>query len=292
MADGTERPERSERSERPGRLAGKKVALTGPRRSEELARLVENMGGQALLRPAQGTVFLDDESLKEGIRAWLSSRPEWAVFTTGVGLEALFAAAEEIGQAGELQQLLENSRIAARGYKTVNALRRRNLNPVIRDDDGSTEGLVRAWAALRQPLAGRKVMVQLHGDSAPLLVEWLEREGAEIMQLLPYRHIAPPEEQLEQLLSDVLSGEVDAVTFTSAPQVRFLLDYAERSGRLEALLSAFEGPVVAVSVGRITAQGLKEAGLSRVIAPQEERMGSMMVELAKFYASGNGTAKS
>ncbi|GGA42554.1 uroporphyrinogen-III synthase [Paenibacillus physcomitrellae] len=282
----------ADKTGRPGRLAGKRVALTGPRRSEEQARLVENMGGQALLRPAQGTVFLDDESLKAGIREWLSKRSEWAVFTTGMGLEALFTAAEEIGKDGELQQLLENTRIAARGYKTVNTLKRRNLAPVVRDDDGSTEGLVRAWSALGQPLAGQKVMIQLHGDSAPLLVDWLEREGAEVIQLLPYRHIAPPEEQLEQLLSDVLNGEVDAVTFTSAPQVRFLLEYAARSGRSEALLAAFEGPVVAVSVGRITAQGLKEAGLSRVIAPQEERMGSMMVELAKFYASGNGNTKS
>ncbi|WP_138495435.1 uroporphyrinogen-III synthase [Paenibacillus pinistramenti] len=273
-----------------GRLAGKRIALTGPRRAEELGRLVENMGGTVLLRPAQGTVFLDDEALKEGIRTWLAERPEWAVFTTGMGLEALFTAAEELGAAEDMQQLLEQSKIAARGYKTVNALRKRNLLPAVRDDDGSTDGLVRSWAALGQPLAGQGVMLQLHGDAAPRLVSWLGQEGAQILELLPYRHIAPPEEQLEQLLDDILSGQVDAVTFTSAPQVRFLLEYAARSGRSEALLAALEGPVVAVSVGKMTAQGLIEAGLNRVVAPQEERMGSMMVELAKFYAgSGSGS---
>ncbi|MGV2686295.1 uroporphyrinogen-III synthase, partial [Clostridium perfringens] len=40
------------------------VALAGPRKAADMAKLVEKMGGTALLRPAQGTVFLDDEVLR------------------------------------------------------------------------------------------------------------------------------------------------------------------------------------------------------------------------------------
>ncbi|GJM83557.1 hypothetical protein HMSSN139_60530 [Paenibacillus sp. HMSSN-139] len=66
--------------------------------------------------------------------------------------------------------------------------------------------------------------------------------------------------------------------------MRFLMEHAERQGRLEALMDALRGPVLAVAVGKVTAAGLYEAGVPRVLAPKEERMGSMMVELARYYA--------
>jgi uroporphyrinogen-III synthase len=264
------------------RLEGKRVALTGPRRAEELGKLVENMGGTPLYRPAQGTVLLDDQALRSGIVDWVEHPPDWSIFTTGMGLDALFDMAGEMGVAEQLREHLRVGKIAARGYKTVNALKKRELTPIVRDDDGSTEGLIRGLA--EHELRGATVLLQLHGDPAPRLVAWLEEQGAECRQLLPYRHIAPPAEALEQLLNDILAGEVDAVTFTSGPQVRFLMEHAERQGRLEALMDALRGPVLAVAVGKVTAAGLYEAGVPRVLAPKEERMGSMMVELARYYA--------
>ncbi|WP_068620763.1 uroporphyrinogen-III synthase [Paenibacillus tuaregi] len=264
------------------RLEGKRIALTGPRKAQDLSKLVENMGGIPLLRPAQGTVFLDDMNLRNGLVAWVDQRPDWSVFTTGVGLDALFEMAEDMGIAEAYWDLLRETSIAARGYKTVNNLRKRQLEPLVRDDDGSTEGLIRAFAG--HDLKGRSVMIQLHGDPAPRLVEWLKQQGAKTQQILPYRHIPPAEEQLDQLLSDLLGGHIDAVTFTSTPQVRFLMEYADKLGKLSELIGVLSGPVVAVAVGKVTAQGLVESGIPRIIAPREERMGSMMVELARYYA--------
>ncbi|MNN56364.1 bifunctional uroporphyrinogen-III synthetase/response regulator domain protein [compost metagenome] len=127
-------------------------------------------------------------------------------------------------------------------------------------------------------------MLQLYGDPNPRLVSWLEEQGASCKQILPYRHIAPPEGALDQLLCDITEGNVDAVTFTSGPQVRFLMEHATKQGKLDQLIQALDGPVIAVAVGKVTAQGLFEAGVPRVVAPKEERMGSMMVELARYYA--------
>ncbi|CAM4216634.1 uroporphyrinogen-III synthase [Paenibacillus phoenicis] len=264
------------------RLEGKRVALTGPRRAEELGKLVENMGGIPLYRPAQGTVLLDDQALRSGIVDWVEHPPDWSIFTTGMGLDALFDMAQDMGVADQLLERLREENIAARGYKTVNALKKRGLTPIVRDDDGSTEGLIRGLA--QHELRGASVLLQLHGDPAPRLVAWLEEQGASCRQLLPYKHIAPPEAELEKLLSDILAGEIDAVTFTSGPQVRFLMEHAERQGQLDALLEVLKGPVLAVAVGKVTAAGLYEAGVPRVLAPKEERMGSMMVELARYYA--------
>lgn len=111
-------------------LKGVTVALAGPRKSEELAKLVSNMGGTALLRPAQGTVFLDGEELRQELEEWTRNSPDWSILTTGMGLDALFQTAAGMGLEERFQEVLAGSMIAARGYKTVNALKKRGLVPM------------------------------------------------------------------------------------------------------------------------------------------------------------------
>ena len=264
-------------------LKGITVALAGPRKSEEMAKLVHNMGGTALHRPAQGTVFLDGEELRKGLDSWIQHPPDWAILTTGMGLDALFEKAEEAGNAERFLEVLSRSQIAARGYKTVNALKKRGLVPVVRDDDGSTTGLIRGLQAF--DMKGKEVVLQLHGDPSPRLVAWLDEAGATTRQILPYRHTPPQPGELERLLAEIQEGSIDAVAFTSAPQFRFLADYARSQGVLAEMLDAFEHKVIALSVGRITSEALKEEGIERIVTPEHERMGSMFVELGRYLAA-------
>lgn len=264
-------------------LAGIRVALTGPRKSKEMSLLVEKMGGIPLIRPAQGTVFLDDRNIRDGLVSWISDPPDWTVLTTGMGLDAIFDMAEDMEIADQLLDVLSESSIAARGYKTVNALRKRKLTPLVRDDDGSTDGLIREFAP--HELAGQKVMLQLHGETAPKLVGWLEEQGAQVRQVLPYRHVPPEEGELEQLLNEILLHEVDAVAFTSGPQVRFLVEYAASKGKLEAMREAFRHGVVPASVGRVTANAMREEGIEALVVPEDEKMGALIVELGRYYAA-------
>ncbi|MHA6532614.1 uroporphyrinogen-III synthase [Paenibacillus sp. BAC0078] len=264
-------------------LQGITVALAGPRKAEEMAKLVQNMGGTALHRPAQGTVFLDDEALREGLAAWTSHPPDLAIVTTGMGLDALFAMAAQMNLEERFLEVLSGSPIAARGYKTVNALKKRGLQPEVRDDDGSTSGLIRGlkdW-----DLCGKSVVLQLHGDPAPRLAAWLEEAGASVREVQPYRHTPPEPGALERLFAEITEGKVDAVAFTSAPQFRFLAQYAREQGKLKELVQAFEDRVLAVSVGRITSESLKEEGITRIVMPEHERMGSMFVELGRYVAA-------
>ncbi|WP_454193455.1 uroporphyrinogen-III synthase [Paenibacillus sp. Marseille-Q7038] len=264
-------------------LLGKKVALAGPRKSEEMSMIVKKLGGTPLLRPAQGTVFVDDEHLKSSIEAWVKNPPDWTILTTGMGLDAIFQAAEQLELDEELLKALKQSHIAARGYKTVNALRKRNLIPAVRDDDGSTSGLIREL--MNYDLQEKRILVQLHGESAPRLMAWLKERGtSEIREVLPYRHVPPQEMDLEELLEDILQRRIDAVTFTSAPQIRFLTAYAEMHGKLSDMKQRFEDDVVAAAVGRVTAQAMVEEGVTPKVIPEEERMGSMIVSLGKYFA--------
>ncbi|WP_431086248.1 uroporphyrinogen-III synthase [Paenibacillus sp. 8b26] len=263
------------------RMAGKRVALAGPRKADEMALLVAKMGGEPVQRPAQGTVFLDDIELRNAIVSWVKQPPDWNIFTTGMGLDALLDMAEDMGVAEQIIELLHSSNIAARGYKTVNGLKKRGFTPDVRDEDGSLIGLTQAFAPY--DLKGKEVLLQLHGDPAPGLVKWLDEQGAVTRQVLPYKHIPPEEANLQALLADIVNRNVDAVTFTSGPQIRFLCQYAREQKQMEDVLEAFRHDVIAVSVGKVTAQSILEEGIERIVFPVEERMGAMMVELGRYF---------
>ncbi|SEU12676.1 uroporphyrinogen-III synthase [Paenibacillus sp. NFR01] len=268
-------------------LKGMTIALAGPRKAEEMAAIVSNMGGTALHRPAQGTVFLDEEALRAGLTEWTKNPPAWAVLTTGMGLDALVRAAEELGLKERFLDVLSSSKLAARGYKTVNALKKLGFVPQVRDDDGSTTGLLRGLQAF--DLRGQTAVVQLHGEPAPRLLAGLAEAGAAVREIQPYRHTPPAPGALAGLLGDILEGRVDAVAFTSAPQFRFLAEYARAEGRLTELVETLEQRVLAVSVGKITSEALREEGISRIVMPEHERMGSMFVELGKYVAAQRGS---
>jgi len=144
--------------------------------------------------------------LQEGLNSWINHPPYLVILTTGMGLDALFEKADNMGVADRFLEVLSGSLIAARGYKTVNALKKRGLTPEIRDDDGSTIGLIRGLQSF--DLKGKEVVLQLHGDPAPRTISWLEEAGAKTRQVLPYRHTPPEPSQLERLLLEITEGNM------------------------------------------------------------------------------------
>jgi uroporphyrinogen-III synthase len=263
------------------RLEGKIIAVTGPRKGEEFERMIAKFGGSTLLRPAQGTVFVDDTQIEEQLAGLIRAPADWLILTTGVGTEALMNMAEKLGLAAQFLDTLKRMRLAARGYKTVNVLRKLGLTPEVRDDDGTTAGLLREM----QPydLHGKRVALQLYGDPAPRVTGALAERGAICEELLPYRHIAPEDGVVDLLLEEITGSIVSAVAFTSTVQVRYVMDRAVKLGILNEVRAAFGERVLAVAVGKVTAEALHEEGVSRVLFPEEERMGSMVVAMSRFF---------
>lgn len=267
------------------RLEGKRIALAGSRKLAEISKIITNLGGIPLERPAQGTVFLDDTSLEDDIRELVAGKYDWFIFTTGIGTETLYKTAEKMGVAEEFLHILTDAKIAVRGYKTVNMLKKLGISPMVRDDDGSTAGLVRALAPHLPQHS--KVALQLHGDPAPKLISFLEEQKAEYKEILPYKHIPPNQDVLKQLVQEIVTGQVDAVNFTSTPQARFLFAYARENGQFDAVREAFAHHVVAVAVGKVTAAALKDEGIDRMVVPEVERMGSAIIALENYFANAN-----
>lgn len=262
-------------------LAGKKIATGASRKTEEWGALIEKQGGIPLVRSLQGTVFLAEEESKNELRNLIAEGVDWAIFTTGMGLDALVRLAEECDLHAPFMRLLQQANVAARGYKTYAALKKLDIKPVAVDDDGTTKGLVRALESF--DFTGQRVAVQLHGETAPALARFFAERGASVTYLLPYRHIAPPAESVEQVCQELSAGQIDAICFTSAVQVRFLFEYARQAGHVDQIKHAFEQSSLAVAVGKLTAEALEEEGITRIVVPEIERMGAMVIELVRYY---------
>ncbi|MEK4922675.1 uroporphyrinogen-III synthase [Cytobacillus sp. FSL R5-0569] len=263
------------------KLEGKRIALLGSRKVAEVSKIVENFGGTPFSRPAQGTVFLDELKLENYITRIVNGKYDWIIITTGIGLETLYHCAEKMEMKEKFISALQNMKIAARGYKAVNMLKKLGCTPLVRDDDGSTAGLIRGLSAFT--LNQSKVAIQLHGNPIPALVQWLQSQNATFEEILPYIHISPDKQVMEKLLEEILNGKVDAAIFTSTPQVRNLFHHAEQNSIVNELQHAFSQQTIALAIGKITAEALYTKGLNRVIFPQKERIGSAIVELSNYY---------
>lgn len=275
------------------KLEGKVVAITGPRKAEEMSLLVQKQGGTAVIRPTQGTMYEEFEHLEREIDKLINEPLDWGIWTTGLGVNQLVEAAREADKLEALLAKLRVMRHAARGYKTLNALRKLGITPDVRDDDGSTRGLVRAMDAMdggASAWRGQRAALQLHGDPAPALVQYLHEAGAVYLELMPYRHTPPAPGQLELLLQELLAGELDAVALTAAPQVRNLFRCAEEEGVTAQLLDVFATRTLAAAVGKVTAAALRDEGVERILVPQEERMGALIVALSQWYDAAGAEA--
>lgn len=262
-------------------LQGKRIVIAGTRKTEEISTIIEKQGGDSVVRSLQGTVFLADKQVEPGLCKLVQEGADWLILTTGIGTETLIDLAGKLGIQNEFLSLFDQAKIASRGYKTFSVLKRLGIQPEAVDDDGTNRGLIRALE--KYDFTGKKVMVQLHGESAPSLIHFLENNGANVLQLLPYQHTPPENETVEKLCQELIHNEVDAVCFTTAVQVRSLFTYAKEKGYLQNIMEAFKSPVLAVAVGKVTAEALIEEGIERHVAPEIERMGAMIIELARYY---------
>ncbi len=198
-------PREGERRSATPRLDGKRIAIGGPRRMKELSELVRNLGGEPLARPLMNTVPLEDPTVLDPLRRLAEGGADWVVLTTGVGTRSLVAAAERAGIRDAVLASIANAKIAARGYKTVNALRELGLAPTVTDTDGSIEGLL---TALRpHDIAGARTTVQLYGTNDSQLIDALRARGALVDELVLYRYTPPAGDVVAALLDEIAAAQ-------------------------------------------------------------------------------------
>jgi uroporphyrinogen-III synthase len=260
-------------------MQAKKVAILESRLGKQLVDLVAQRGGIPFHAPALAELpDLDPGQIAELVRS-LEARPaKLAVFQTGVGTRALFAATDSLGLTETLLSLLKGMTVAVRGPKPTAALRARGVR-IDRSaaDPFTTKEVLSALEDVS--LQGERVIVQRYGVVNLELDRALEARGATVLEIPTYRWALPPDTAPLAALIDALErGEMHAVVLTNAEQVRNLFAVAERLGRAERLRSALNRTLVA-SIGPVASAALREAGVKVGLESSPPKLGALMTSL-------------
>jgi uroporphyrinogen-III synthase len=90
-------------------LDGLTVAITSSRRAGELARIVENLGGNPYIAPTIG-IEADLKNPKEDVLKFLdkvvAGNVDYVVFMTGPGIFSLFSVAAKTGYSRQVNPFL------------------------------------------------------------------------------------------------------------------------------------------------------------------------------------------
>ena len=258
-------------------LEGFTVGITADRRWSEQAELLERRGASVLHAPTISTDYLAcDDTLHAATEVVIASPPDYLVATTGIGLRAWFEAAQAWGLAEQLAGALRHTRVIARGPKATGAAQGAGLEVWASPPSERLDDVVTILSA--EPLQGRRVAFQHYGEHDAPAVRALAAAGAEVVDVPVYRYRPQAEDgRVMALLDAVDAGEVDAVTFTSAPALRYLIEIARLQGRGDVLLDAFNsGDVVAACMGPVCAGIAVGAGITRPVAPERGRLGLLV----------------
>jgi uroporphyrinogen-III synthase len=256
-----------------GPLAGFTVAVTAERRRDELSALFQRRGAKVVVAPAITIVPLgDDQALHAATEACVGLAPDIVVATTGIGFRGWLEAAEGWGMGDTLRAALSRARLIARGAKPCGAIRAAGLTEDWSAPSESCEEILERLRA--QGIAGRRIAVQLHGGPQVEFAAGLRAAGAAVVEVPVYRWTLPSDvAPVRRLVGQLAAGQVDAVTFTSAPAVQALLEIAGDAA--VDVLERFRTGTMAACVGPVTAASLVERDVP-VVTPHRSRLGALV----------------
>lgn len=248
-------------------LAGRTVAVPEARELEVFAALLERRGARVLRCPLVAIRDAPDPAPVLSFVAEFIGQPcDDLILTTGEGLRRILGCIDRHEPALRVGFVAALSRVRriTRGPKPARALRELGLKPDLAAEPPTTSGII---ATLRgENLGGRRVGVQLYGSEPNhALTEFLEQAGATVVTVAPYVYAdAADDAAVRALLERLRAGGVDAIAFTSTPQVERLFAVAPA----EAVSEALSRTLVA-AVGPVVAGALQRHGVTARLMPEE-----------------------
>jgi uroporphyrinogen-III synthase len=237
-------------------LAGRTIAVPESRELDVFASMLERRGAAVVRCPLVAIVDAPDPTPVLGwVRSFAQGDMDDLILLTGEGLRRLLGCidAHEPSLREPFCERLAQVRKITRGPKPARALRELGLKPDIAALEPTTQGVIEALRS--EKLHGRRVGVQLYGDQPNvLLLDFLAGAGADARTVAPYAYAdQASEEAVKDLLSSLAAGRIDAIAFTSTPQVERLFavggDELCRKALAQTRVAAI-GPVVADALAR------------------------------------------
>lgn len=254
----------------------KRIAILESRLGEQVADLVRQRGGVPFHAPALSELpDLDPQKIAALVRSLDAQPPKLVIFQTGVGTRALFAATDSLGLSEKFLEILGRATVAVRGPKPAGPLRSRKVR-IDRSaaDPFTTTEVLESISDLA--LEKERVIIQRHGSANVELERALEARGAQVTEIPTYRWSLPADTQpLEQLIGALERGEMHAVVFTNAEQVRNLFAIAANK---DSLKSALNKTLVA-SIGPVASAALRDFDIRIGLEAKPPKLGALMSAL-------------
>jgi uroporphyrinogen-III synthase len=258
-------------------LAGRTIALAEGRQLEELAQMLQREGATILRCPMIGILDAPDAApVLAWLRELIAGRFDYVVLLTGEGLRRLIGFAERAGLKTDAIAALAKTKTVTRGPKPGRALKEIGLAPTLIAAAPTTDGVIATLSA--EALAGKRVGVQLYSGPNPPLEQFLASAGAKVSTVAPYVYApAADADRVVDVIVQMARGAVDAIVFTSSPQVDRLYEVAAER-KLESDLSEGLKKTRVAAVGPIVADNLRRRGAAVPICPEQ---GFQMKNLVK-----------
>jgi uroporphyrinogen-III synthase len=270
---------------KPGGLGGLRVLSLESRRAPEMAKLIENYGGRAIVAPSMREVPLESNTEALAFARTLAANGfDMVIFLTGVGTRALARVVETIYPLEQFAEALRKVTVVARGPKPVAALKELGVPVTIAVPEPNTwRDLLRALdeksgtAALKP----KRVAVQEYGASNAELLAGLAERGAQVTRVPVYQWALPEDTgPLRAAVETIARGEIDVALFTTSIQVAHLLRIAREMNLEQKLRLAFARILIG-SIGPMTSEELREQGLTADFEPAHPKMGFLVNEAAQ-----------
>jgi len=260
---------------------GLRVVAFESRMAAETARMIERLGGLAILAPAMREVPLEDNrAALEFADRLIAGAFDIVIFLTGVGVRALFQVMETRHARDALVAALAKTIIVVRGPKPTKVVRELGLRPSIIAREPSTWRELLDDLAKQIALEGKKIAVQEYGVSNRDLIAGLEARGARVATVPVYRWTLPLDRApMRAALNAIASREADVALFTSASQVVNVMQMAEAEGIGAAVRDGFATMAVG-SIGPICSAELASNGIRRDFEPEHSRLGHLIKDAA------------
>lgn len=256
-------------------LGGRQFLITRPRQhSSSLARKLRDLGAQVLELPAIRTEPVEpNPELTAALEQFGTSAESWLVFTSPIGVATFFEQLEK--QAWDIRKLFRKQtelRIAAIGSATGQALRSFGLIADLVPDVYDAAHLGRSIA--QNAKLGSEVLIVRAKDGSEALLPPLENAGLSVQDVALYETVCELHEALhDEIVNAVCSGEVDAVTFTSASTVH---------GFVQSMKLTDYTNIRAVCIGEQTAKEAERYGMQVQISDQAT-IDSLVEKLLLLY---------
>jgi uroporphyrinogen-III synthase len=278
MVNGTEDAKRNG-------LAGLRILCLESRRGQEMAKLIANYGGEAVVAPSMQEVTLKDNPEALGFARKLAEGGfDIVIFLTGVGTRALVRLVEAHDLRQQFVDGLKRIKVVARGPKPAAALAELNIPVTISVPEPNTWREVLSALDDRADslsLKGSRIAVQEYGATNPELLAGLQERGAIVTRVPVYEWALPADTgPLRESVQAIVNGRIDLAFFTTSVQVQHLLRIASEMAAEEPLRRAF-GRIVVGSIGPMTSEALRQNGLPVDFEPEHPKMGFLVAQASQ-----------